>query len=282
MSDTPGATPSDERAAPSPVELNRYARLIESLFLAHYTEGAARVEFDRAEIQPTAETLGIALPRNLGDIIYTFRYRAPLPQSVRDKAPAGKDWIIRPAGRSRYRFVAVALAWVVPTAGKAETKVPDGTPGIIERYAKSDEQALLAKLRYNRLIDVFTGVTCYSLQNHLRTTVRGMGQVETDEVYVGLDRRGVHYVFPVQAKGGSDALSVVQIEQDFALGRQHFPGVVCRPIAAQFVGDNLIALFDFEESGGEVRVASEEHYRLVPADSLTAAELASYQTRRAP
>ncbi len=29
----------------------------------------------------------------------------------------------------------------------------------IEMYALSDEQALLAKLRYNRLLDVFTGVT---------------------------------------------------------------------------------------------------------------------------
>jgi len=41
-------------------------------------------------------------------------------------------------------------------------------------YALGDEQALLAKLRYNRLLDIFTGVVCYSLQNHLRTNVPGM------------------------------------------------------------------------------------------------------------
>ncbi len=57
----------------------------------------------------------------------------------------------------------------------------------------TDEQALLATVRYNRLTDIFTGVTCYSLQNHLRTTVRGVGQVETDELYVGVDRLGKHY-----------------------------------------------------------------------------------------
>jgi hypothetical protein len=30
----------------------------------------------------------------------------------------------------------------------------------------------------NRIIDIFTGVTCYSLQNHLRTTLTDIGQVE--------------------------------------------------------------------------------------------------------
>jgi hypothetical protein len=46
-------------------------------------------------------------------------------------------------------------------------KVPDATPGVIAKYALSDEQALLAKLRYNRLVDLFTAITCYSLQSHL-------------------------------------------------------------------------------------------------------------------
>jgi len=84
-------------------------------------------------------------------------------------------------------------------------------------YSLSDEQALLARLRYNRLVDIFTGITCYSLQNHLRTHVREIGQIETDEVYIGVDRGGAHYVIPVQAKGGRDLLSVVQIEQDIEM-----------------------------------------------------------------
>ncbi len=64
----------------------------------------------------------------------------------------------------------------------------------------NDEQALLAKIRYNRLIDIFTGITCYSLQNHLRTTVPNIGQVEIDEIYIGIDKRGAHYILPAQAK----------------------------------------------------------------------------------
>jgi len=223
-------------------EPSRYAQIIEEIFCSRYKAGAVEVTFERDDIVRAAKKLVIKLPKNLGDVIYSFRYRAQLPESVRVKTSKGKEWIIRPAGASRYCFVATAKATIAPSKMMAETKVPNSTPGVISMYALNDEQALLAKLRYNRLIDIFTGVTCYSLQSHLRTTVPQLGQVETDEIYIGVDKRGAHYVFPVQAKGGNDVLSVVQIEQDMALCADKFRSLICRPIGAQFMEDDLIAL----------------------------------------
>ncbi len=239
-------------------------------------KGQREVAFEREDLVRVAQALRIELPKNLGDIVYTFRYRGALPESIRAKAPEGEFWIIRPAGRSRYCFALTKQPTIAPNELLAETKVPDATPGIIEKYAFDDEQALLAKLRYNRLIDVFTGVTCYSLQNHLQTTVSGMGQVETDEIYVGVDRRGVHYVLPLQAKGGNDQLSIVQIEQDFALCEEKFPGLVCRPIGAQFMQRDLIALFDFVKDEAGVALSSEKHYRLVLPEEVTQDDLQNY------
>ena len=258
---------------------NRYTQIIERIFTEHYVEGAQEVPFEREDIVRVAQNLGIDLPKNLGDVIYSFRYRGALPQSVRDRAPAGKAWVIQPTGRAHYCFAARVMAAITPSALLAETKIPDATPGIIAMYALNDEQALLAKLRYNRLVDTFTGVTCYSLQSHLRTTVPGIGQVETDEIYIGVDRRGAHYVFPVQAKGGKDALNIVQIEQDFALCADKFPALICRPIAAQFMSDDLIVLFAFEEGENGTAILSEKHYRLVHPDSLTPADLDNYRSR---
>jgi hypothetical protein len=146
-------------------------------------------------------------------------------------------------------------------------------------YALDDEQALLAKVRYNRLVDVFTGVASYALQSHLRTAVKGLGQVETDEVYVGVSRQGAHYVFPVQAKGGRDSLNVVQVEQDVAMCAAKFPALICRPIAAQFASGDLIALFALEATERGIAIVAEKHYRLVPPDQLSAEELASYRQR---
>lgn len=258
---------------------NRYLQIIERIFEKQYQEGATEVLFEREDIVRTASRLKIHLPKNLGDVIYSFRYRANLPESVRARAPEGMEWVIRPVGQSRYKFALAAMARITPSKLLAETKIPDATPGIIAKYALNDEQGLLAKLRYNRLIDIFTGVTCYSLQNHLRTTVTGMGQIETDELYVGVDQRGAQYVFPVQAKGGTDKLGIVQIEQDFAMCAAKFPSLICRPVAAQFIEGKLIALFAFEEGDNGVVISSEKHYRLVPPDELTPDDLTAYRNR---
>lgn len=261
-------------------EANRYSQIIEELFHSHFKLGATEVPFERDDLVRVAKRLGIRLPKNLGDVIYSFRYRTTLPESVRTKAPQGKEWIIRPAGPAKYCFAAIAKAVIQPNKMMAQTKVPDATPGVIAMYALSDEQALLAKLRYNRLIDVFTSVTCYSLQNHLRTTVPQLGQIETDEIYIGVDKRGVHYVFPVQAKGGNDRLSVVQIEQDMAMCASKFQHLICRPIGAQFMEGDLIALFEFEQSKEGIAIVSEKHYRLVPGEEVTEADLKSYRERK--
>lgn len=261
-------------------EPNRYAKILEVIFQKHLKKGASEVEFERAEFSQAAEKLGISLPKNLGDVLYSFRYRTSLPKSITSKAPKGFEWIIRPAGKGRYKLVAVKQANIAPSKVLAETKIPDATPGVIAKYSMNDEQSLLAKIRYNRLVDIFTGLTCYSMQNHLRTTLRDGSQVETDEIYIGLDKRGAHYVLPVQAKSGKDKIGVVQIEQDFELCAIKFPHLICRPIAAQFMEKDLIALFEFEQSKDGIKVASEKHYRLVKPDGLSAEEVQSYSKRR--
>jgi hypothetical protein len=255
---------------------NRYTKIIEKIFRNNYREGALEVAFEREEIVRVAKELKITLPKNLGDLVYSFRYRADLPESILSKAPKNKQWIIRPKGRALYAFVATGLTTIVPQV-MAEIKIPDSTPGVITKYALSDEQALLAKVRYNRLVDIFTGVTCYSLQNHLRTTVIEMGQVEIDEIYIGLDRRGAHYVLPVQAKGKKDKLGIVQIEQDIALCAAKFPSLICRPIAAQFTDDHAIAMFEFEETDKGIAISAERHYRLVPQEQMTEKDIEEYR-----
>ena len=76
----------------------------------------------------------------------------------------------------------------------------NSTPEIVANLRLDDEQALLAIVRYNRLIDTFLGLTTYSVRNHLRTTVKGIGQIEIDELYFGVDKHGCHYVIPVSGK----------------------------------------------------------------------------------
>lgn len=258
---------------------SRYAAIIVDIFEQRYEHGQRQVEFDRDDIVLAASKLDVPLPKNLGDVVYSFRYRSPLPTEVLEAAPEGQTWIIRPAGRGKYCFALVVNTPLEPNPALTETKIPDATPGMIAKYAFDNEQGVLARIRYNRLLDIFLGIACYSLQNHFRTTVSGLGQVETDEIYVGVDKRGVHYALPVQAKGGTDKLNRVQIEQDIALCAQKLPDLVCRPIGTQWMREDVVALFEFEEVGEDIRVVSEKHYRLIPPDAITGDELSRYRQR---
>ena len=247
---------------------SRYKQIVEKIFFDHHKEGLTSFEFQREEIDAAADQLNLARVKNIGDLLYTFRFRSPLPESILNTQSEGKEWIIPLAGKGVYRFQLVNYSRIVPRIDLATIDIPDGTPEIIRAYALDDEQALLAIVRYNRLIDIFLGLTTFSLQNHLRTTVEDIGQIEIDELYIGLDKRGCHYVIPVQAKGGNDQIGVVQISQDIAFAGQKFPGLRTRAIAAQFMPDGVVCLFELTVQNYEVKVVEERHYRLIPATNL--------------
>lgn len=261
---------------PSTKPANRYATILAGVFKNHFRKGATEVVFERSELEAHAKRLRIEPPKNWGDLIYSFRYRAKLPKLILDATPKGHEWIIEGAGRAKYRMRIVSIRRIDPREDLLAIKIPDSTPEIISAYALGDEQALLAKVRYNRLIDIFLGLTAYSLQNHLRTTVKGIGQIEIDEIYIGLDRTGTHFVVPVQAKGGKDKHSVVQSMQDVACCEEKFPSLTCRPVCAQFMAENVIAMFELDARQGSGLVVQERHFKLVPAEAISKEELEFY------
>ena len=267
------SSPSEEKA----IAPNRYHALIEKVFVERYSEGMREIDFRREDLKAAATSLGLVLPENLGDVIYAMRFRVPMPAAVIRTQPPGYEWLIELAGRAQYKFRLRKANRIVPNVNLARIRIPDNTPEMIAAYALDDEQALLAKVRYNRLLDIFLGLTTFSLQNHLRTTVKGVGQIEIDEMYVGIDKYGCHYVIPVQAKGGSDQISVVQTSQDIRCCAEKYAGLRCRPVSAQFVSSDQIALFELTVEDDEVRVVEERHYKLVPASELDKSEITAYR-----
>jgi hypothetical protein len=255
---------------------NRYVALIETIFLSHYRPGDFEVPFDREELVSTAKSLRIELPKNLGDVLYSFRYRVPLPATISKTAGRGKAWVIKGVGRGHYRFVQVNPCRIEPDASMMPIKVPNATPEILLANAFDDEQALLAKIRYNRLVDLFLEMTAHSLQNHLRTTVKGIGQIEIDELYVGINKRGKQFVVPVQAKTRKDRHGSVQTEQDIAFCRERFPAMICRPVSVHSLDDNRIAFFELTTDEDEIRIVDQKHYVLVPSSEISAADLERY------
>lgn len=244
-----------------------YEQILSKIFLDRHMKDIEKIEFTRDDILATAEQFGFKT-KNLGDIVYSYRYRKEMPLAISSTAPEGQAWIIIGEGDAQYAFKLCSTPFVEPTKALQKIKIPENTPEIIERYRLSDEQGLLSKVRYNRLIDIFLGITTYSLQNHLRTKVKGVGQIEIDEIYVGVNKKGQHYIIPVQAKGGKDKIGVVQLSQDIEYCQNVFPNLICIPIAVQFMEDDGIAIFHLGSEDYNVVIVEEKHYELVRSNQI--------------
>jgi hypothetical protein len=258
--------------------MSKYDKVIERVFSTNHADGAVKVSFNRDELAQACDELGIARIKNLGDIPYSYRFRKELPNSIKEKCQANSEWIIIGTGIGTYEFRLASPGKIEPTTNRQRIKVPDATPEIVKRYAPgTDEQALLTKVRYNRLVDLFTGLTCYSIQNHLRTTIQNVGQIEIDEVYLGINKKGAHFVIPCQAKSPGDRFGIVQVMQDIEFCRARYPNAICKPIALQFLSENDVAILELavEDSGDifHLSVADERHYKLVSRDGITDEEI---------
>lgn len=250
----------------------RYTEIVEHIFLANFRPGAREVHFSEGEINQFAKKLGIRVPEDPGDLVCCFRDPAALPESVRERAPRGKIWLIRSAGRSRYRFVATRKFVMAPREILAVTRVPSSTPDLIVKFALDEQQVLLGILRYDRLIDIFTGMSCYPVASS-----RHVEQANADEIYIGVDSRGAPKVFPIQATGQGEKLSVAQIERSLAFCATRFPSLVCAPIGAQVMTDGLIALLRFQDSENGIGLTDEKRYRLVPSNTIISECLAAHR-----
>ena len=137
-----------------PGTVNRYSQIIETIFLKYFKKGTSEILFERSDIIHAAEKLSIKLPKNIGDILYSFRYRTQLPKNIVEKAPPGTEWIIRPAGRALYKFVLAKKSSIVPSPsahqGRSSHNPPDArrpSPDQSEPRRYQDRPCSLARRR---------------------------------------------------------------------------------------------------------------------------------------
>jgi hypothetical protein len=257
-----------------PKQPTKYAEVIAWVFQKNYREGDRAVSFTRDELVEAHDALGLKRTKNIGDLPYSFRFRTPLPDEITRTAPKNSEWIILGRGTAAYEFRLASPGKVSPARDRERIPIFDATPEIVRKYAPGmDEQALLTRARYNRLVDLFLGLTCYSIQNHLRTSLPDVGQIEIDEIYLGVSKSGTHYVIPCQAKSRRDRFGIVQVIQDLKFCEAKYPNAICRPIAMQFQGPNEVALLELsvtqDEDVQRLNVRDEKHYRLCMTSEIS-------------
>jgi hypothetical protein len=253
--------------------------VIEIVFRKNYRKGAREVPFTMDDVrqaiaQVAKKRVGYK-ENNVADVRYQYSSgRSSLPKSIDTLGP----WMIVGRGKAKYAFAKLSESPIVEIQTDLYTiSLPDATPEIVLEYAGGDEQGILAKLRYNRMLDIFLSITCYHLQNHLRTSIKDKGQVEIDDLYVGLNSGGKQFVVPIEAKSAKDHLSKTQIMQGIDFARDRYPKLILKPVGIQEMKDGSLVLIEFTPGShpDKIKIAEMRRYKLVPMSEVPLNELQS-------
>ncbi len=239
-----------------------YDRLIAEIFRRHDGAHQNEFEFERDEMADILREWDLKV-KNLADVLYSYRGgRRYLPDDI----TATGNWVIEGRGKGRYAFRRLARSpYITMPVDLRTIDILDATPDIILKYGGSDEQGLLTRIRYNRLIDTFLGVTAYHVQGHIRAFMRDTGQVEIDDLYLGVDTNGKQYVIPVEAKTADEPLGIIQVAWLNEYGHRILPELVLRSVAVKAADDGSTFFLEFNNAvdSEQVKVVDFRRYRLV-------------------
>ncbi|PSG98472.1 hypothetical protein BRD56_00605 [Thermoplasmatales archaeon SW_10_69_26] len=248
-------------------QFSDYEQVLLAVFAEHYEEGDEEIEFEKDEFADAADDLGLRI-RNIPDVVYAFRSRRPLPDPITTIG----DWIIQPAGKGSYKFQLLQSAPQFDLNFEAyqPIEIYNSVPEVVQKFLRDDEQSLLTTILYNRVIDIFTGLTCFHIQNHYRASVPGTGQVELDSFYVGVDDKGELYAIPIEAKGAAESEKIgrVQVAHMSELAQQDFPNLDRRILAIKELEDGTICAVEFSEgdSPDDYKVRQVRRFDLIRED----------------
>jgi hypothetical protein len=246
--------------------------VIRLVFEKRHTRGATEVPFTLQDIREAVKEVMAANPAykedNIPDIKYQFSAgRHALPKAVDRLGP----WMIVGRGKSKYAFLKLKEPPAIHVSTDLLTiLLPDATPQIVLEYGGQDEQGILARVHYNRLLDTFLELTCYHIQNHWRSSARARGQSEIDDLYVAVNTRGRQFVIPIEAKTDAEQLSKTQIFHNIELARQKYPQLIMRPVGIKEMPDQSLVLIEFEpsEHPDNVKIRQMRRYKLVPMSEI--------------
>ncbi|MGH2543506.1 MAG: hypothetical protein ACRDIB_11935 [Ardenticatenaceae bacterium] len=247
----------------------RYDKAFIEMFKRVYKPNATEVPYTLRQLREAAREVGIEI-KNIPDVNYGYRVgRYDIPNEISEP---GKWWIIEGVKKGEYKLVQLRRSpWFTVPRDLYITEIPEATPDIVLKYGGSDEQGMLTRVRYNRLVDTFLSLTAYHLQGHARSAVPGMGQVEVDDLYVGVNTAGEWHVIPVEAKSKGDRvrLGVVQVRQMILYARHNYSSLTLRPVGFKILADGSLVFMEFDDeiNYDQMSVKRYARYRLIRDDT---------------
>lgn len=227
-------------------------------FVATYREAKARasdpsdIPFSKTRLVHHGSELvrhGISsrklVVKNFPDALYTFRARAHLPVERLQDGNFAIIW----RGKGHYAFVKIPIPNRLrfPMTPMTTQRIQNRIPDWVRPYLGHDEQDMLTRIQAHDLIAAYLGLKeSFRLQSHLRIGVKGNGQVEVDELYVGRTDQGeVGIAAEAKNETPEDCLNVSQLFGTAQALKARFPTMPQRLVGAKPDTSGRICLAEF-------------------------------------
>jgi len=193
--------------------------------------------------------------------VYTYPRRRDWPDEIAATGhwDLARDW----QGDAQHCFIKLTHPLTLAPETLQENEIPYAVPEIVDQSVGQDEQGIVTRARYNRLVDVFTGLAAFHLQSHVRTVI-SRKQIEIDDLYVAVDKQGKRYCVPIEAKTGREKTSYGQVSNMAKFAETRFPDFACRPLLINGVCHDLFHIVEFIASTDprKIRIVDQRLYRL--------------------
>lgn len=148
----------------------------------------------------------------------------------------------------------------------------DVTPRAVLEHTIGAVDLLLARVRYNKLIDRLLKCVAHSLHTDLTYCSRTFGEITVGEVYHAVNKRGAEFVVAVQANTTSPSFGPDQAELDLEVCEELFPDLAPRFVHVElehFSWGDVVVMYSLRNNKRGIQFDDEGHYRLVSSETVT-------------
>lgn len=225
---------------------------IDYLMKNSFVDSLTPISFERTDILDVCKNEFGEAPKNLGDIVYSLRYRLDYLSNYDYLLEKDYTWTLLSTGIGQYELAPLKKLRLPNLESENVLYVDDQTPAHIHKLRPLNDQSLLMKVIQNGILNEFLQDDLMFLQAHHKVNLNNWGQAEIDGI---LASNNSSHLYLIEVKGYTEVIGWPQMIQLKMYAQQNHPDVLFTPVFIQSHRDWSFSVvqFDYKNSFPKVK-----------------------------
>lgn len=238
-------------------ENNKAKSFIKHLIEKNFTASQDSIPFSRDDVSLYCLKKFKKIPKNVGDIIYSLRYRMDYLSTFDHLLDPDYTWTLLSLSTGQYELKPMPKLKLPDLTSVPVISKIDKTPEHIHNLRPLNDQSLLMKIYQNKVLSEFLEDDLILLQAHHKVNLKDWGQAEIDGIVASETSPRLYLV---EVKGYTEVIGWPQIIQLKMYAEQNHPGLPFTPIFVQSHRDWSFSIVQFDFNSEFPQVTKSERY----------------------